>query len=109
MYYCALITICNRVVADAHRSRWIRGGFHISAADHGFCDGAQHIREDMMRPSSFDTAVVFLQNNSGATKWRVTPALIEGFKAAMGTDCPHTSVKDIQAYEAKIRGNACKD
>jgi hypothetical protein len=45
---------------------------HLSAADHGFCDGAQHQRQDRFRESPFDTAIFILQNAAAAATWPAT-------------------------------------
>ena len=45
--------------------------FLVAAADHGFCDGAQHQRQDRFRDSTYDTGVFVLQNQRGSTTWPV--------------------------------------
>jgi len=45
--------------------------FLVAAADHGFCDGAQHQRQDRFRDSTYDTGVFVLQNQRGSTMWPV--------------------------------------
>eukprot|EP00951_Prasinocladus_malaysianus_P017748 scaffold140340_cov39-Prasinocladus_malaysianus.AAC.1 len=41
----------------------------VSASSHVFCDGAQHQRMLRYRPSSYDTAIIFLQNADGLKTW----------------------------------------
>lgn len=45
----------------------------VLAADHSFCDGAQHkALKQELRPSSWDTAVILLQNDAGKLEWPVS-------------------------------------
>jgi hypothetical protein len=45
----------------------------VLATDHSFCDGAQHkALKQELRPSSWDTAVILLQNPKGAKEWPVS-------------------------------------
>ena len=66
----------------------------IPAADHAFYDGAQHNKATagdaqdkegtLLRPSSWDTAVILLQNEKGALKWPVSEKVLQtSFCAAM--------------------------
>ena len=48
----------------------------IPAADHAFYDGAQHTKlahsaDSLLRPSSWDTAVILMQNDAGKKLWKV--------------------------------------
>lgn len=66
------------------RSKWLRGPIEeIAAHEHAFCDGAQHKAASHYRPSSFDTAVAFLQNDAGASRWPVTTEFLEELRAAV--------------------------
>lgn len=47
-------------------SSYLRRTLLVAKADHGYCDGAQHQRQDRFRDSPYDTAVFFLQNAAGA-------------------------------------------
>ena len=73
---------------DLESSKFVRANTRVPAASHAYCDGAQHnrvIRGDSvdLRPSSWDTAVILLQNNLGAARWPVrTKMLEESFCAA---------------------------
>ncbi|CAM9239464.1 unnamed protein product, partial [Ectocarpus fasciculatus] len=49
----------------------------IAACDHGYCDGAQHQRQDRYRESTYDTGVFVLQNDLGAKKWPSNNPLVE--------------------------------
>lgn len=53
---------------QAHNSEWHTGTMIIPAAAHGYCDGAQHQRRELYRPSSYDTAIVVMQNPAGAKR-----------------------------------------
>mmetsp|Transcript_25147 Transcript_25147/g.58118 ORF Transcript_25147/g.58118 Transcript_25147/m.58118 type:complete len:379 (-) Transcript_25147:28-1164(-) len=65
-------------------SRHVRAVARVPASEHAFCDGAQHTRvttggagDPEMRPSSWDTAVVLLQNDAGAKRWPVDSEMLE--------------------------------
>mmetsp|Transcript_17149 Transcript_17149/g.37509 ORF Transcript_17149/g.37509 Transcript_17149/m.37509 type:complete len:606 (+) Transcript_17149:219-2036(+) len=75
-------------VKNLESSAYIRASSCIKASDHAFCDGAQHTKplftknrkqaaDPDLRPSSWDTAVILLQNNSGASKWSVDDKKLE--------------------------------
>eukprot|EP00747_Dinoflagellata_sp_TGD_P219810 gnl/TRDRNA2_/TRDRNA2_91857_c1_seq2.p1 gnl/TRDRNA2_/TRDRNA2_91857_c1~~gnl/TRDRNA2_/TRDRNA2_91857_c1_seq2.p1 ORF type:complete len:155 (-),score=33.84 gnl/TRDRNA2_/TRDRNA2_91857_c1_seq2:29-457(-) len=70
-------------------SQFVRCSHIVAAAEHAFCDGAQHTlptaaSEPHHRPSSWDTGVVLLQNDAGADKWPLTTkALKSGFCKAL--------------------------
>ena len=76
----------------------------VPAAEHGFCDGAQHCRPpaERHRVSSYDTGVFFLQTTAGARRWPVTEEirseLRDGMKAAVGT------AKTVGDLEKRYRG-----
>jgi len=66
------------------RSTWRRGDVEVvTANEHVFSDGNQHKATDQFRPSSFDTAVAFLQNEAGAQRWQVCPELIAELREAV--------------------------
>jgi phosphorylated CTD-interacting factor 1 len=52
--------------AALQASRHLRRTVLVAKADHGYCDGAQHQRQDRFRDAPYDTAVFFLQNQAGA-------------------------------------------
>ncbi|VEU40709.1 unnamed protein product [Pseudo-nitzschia multistriata] len=69
-------------------SAFVRASSCIKASDHAFYDGAQHTKplfaknrkqaaDPDLRPSSWDTAVILLQNDFGASKWNVDNAKLE--------------------------------
>ena len=88
---------------DLEASEFVRANTRVSAADHAYCDGAQHnrvIRDNSvdLRPSSWDTAVILLQNEFGASKWPVdTTKLEESFCSAF-----RNAAKDIPPEAATI-------
>ena len=55
----------------------------MDGPSHGFCDGAQHVRSasERYRVSSFDTAVLVLQNDAGAERWGASDVAMEEVKA----------------------------
>lgn len=77
------------------------GHFILSAADHGYLDGAQHQRLEQRRPSSYDTAVFALQNEKGTRKWPFdAPGLEEAFREAMRAR--GGAQASIAQYEARV-------
>jgi hypothetical protein len=74
------------------KSKWRYAGFTVAAADHGFCNGAQHESRDRYRPSSFATEMIFLQNEAGAARWPVTAdietEIRNAFSQALPADMP---------------------
>ena len=93
------IEFIQKLEVSAH----LRASLRVKACDHAFCDGAQHTKtmvskkkkgkpaaDPDMRPSSWDTAVLLLQNDAGAIKWNVDGATLENafcnaLKAALRT------------------------
>ena len=64
---------------DLENSEHMRACTRVKASEHAFCDGAQHTKplslsrqkakdSPDLRPSSWNTAVILLQNNAGAIK-----------------------------------------
>ena len=51
-------------------SSFLRRRVLIAAADHGYCDGAAHQRQDPYRFSPYDTAVFVLQTDKASRKVR---------------------------------------
>jgi hypothetical protein len=87
-------------VQELESSIFVRAKARVAAADHSFCDGAQHKNPTHsvsslsssssplsgapysttmpeLRPSSWDTAVVILQNDAGAKRWPVSDQHLE--------------------------------
>ena len=52
-------------------SKFLRRQVLVAAADHGFCDGASHQRQDPYRKSPYDTVCFVLQTAKAARKWPV--------------------------------------
>jgi hypothetical protein len=100
------IAFCDALEASRH----MRAMARVPAAEHAYCDGAQHTRppppshhpyhknnidekgggrarnssDAELRPSSWDTAVILLQNEAGAAKWPVSTETLESaFCAAL--------------------------
>jgi len=77
-----------------------RGYLVLEAKDHGYVDGVQHQRWERYRPSSFDTAIICLQNPSGAEKWPFDTSVLKNeLRAAMR----HGAAVTPAHYEARIR------
>ena len=63
---------CQKLQKSSHT----RANALIPAADHAYYDGAQHTKlahseESLLRPSSWDTAVILMQNDLGTKVWPV--------------------------------------
>eukprot|EP00960_Hanusia_phi_P017901 526160-Hanusia_phi.AAC.2 len=87
-------------------SKWSCGQVFISkAAEHGFCDGAQHQRRpsERYRPSSFDSGLFILLNQMAKKKLsseRLKDILMQfqtSMKGAKG------DLNNIQEYEKRVR------
>ena len=91
-------------------SEWLRAPVKLlAAADHGYCDGAQHQRrpDERHRPSSFDTGVFLLQNAAAFASATAKSAsrlddVLAQFSHAMCL--AKGRLHDIQAYEQRVRG-----
>lgn len=55
-------------------SLYNRKSMIVAANDHGFHDGAQHQRQDLLRPSPYATGVFFLQSSKAMSSYPVTDA-----------------------------------
>ena len=74
------------------KSKYTRANVLLQAAKHAYFDGSQHTKvvkldTTLLRPSSWDTAIILLQNNLGAEKWPVTEEILrstfcEAFQSA---------------------------
>lgn len=76
-----------------NESAWKKHLWIIATKDHGFCDGAQHQRQDRYRESPYDTGIFILQNNSGAKKWPVHRNLENEVRVAMACAIPTPMMK----------------
>ena len=50
--------------------------------EHGYTEGAQHLRKDRYRVSSSDSSVMFLQSRAATRCWSVSPSLIRALRDA---------------------------
>uniref|UniRef100_A0A8C5EM09 mRNA (2'-O-methyladenosine-N(6)-)-methyltransferase n=1 Tax=Gouania willdenowi TaxID=441366 RepID=A0A8C5EM09_GOUWI len=66
------------------KSRFLRQQLSVSAYEHEYRSGSQHIckRDDMYYQAVHGTAVFFLQNSAGFSKWGPTPERLNEFKAS---------------------------
>jgi hypothetical protein len=67
-----------------NQSKWCIKTVHLSQSDHGFCEGAQHLRDHTRRyrQSNHDTSIFFLQSKRGAEKWIVNDSKLDRLCAA---------------------------
>ncbi|XP_037535640.1 mRNA (2'-O-methyladenosine-N(6)-)-methyltransferase [Nematolebias whitei] len=74
-------------------SRFLRHQLNITAYEHEYRSGSQHIckREDMYYRAVHGTAVLFLQNQAGFTKWAPTPERLAELTAAYRPSLSRTS------------------
>ena len=93
-------------------SPFLRANVTIPAADHVFVDGAQHRVRDRHRPSSWDTAVLLLQNSAGCAKWPLDTKTLArvaraSFRRAANEAAPE-GAEDLQAWEKRGPGRGGK-
>lgn len=67
----------------------LRNRIVVAAADHGFVDGAQHMRQDRYAPSPFDTVAVLLQNDAGMKAWPWTAEAEAELRVALALAVPN--------------------
>eukprot|EP00775_Hariotina_reticulata_P012416 gene12416-12552_t len=94
---------------DLYEQSWDNLGIHVysdTSSLRGYCDGAAHQRKDPYRASPFDTALLFLQTRAAATKWPISPRLLQDLQAAMATCLPSAAAAERQR---KQRGSADLD
>ncbi|XP_013883113.1 mRNA (2'-O-methyladenosine-N(6)-)-methyltransferase [Austrofundulus limnaeus] len=74
-------------------SRFLRHQLNIPAYEHEYRSGSQHVckREDMYYRAVHGTAVLFLQNQAGFTKWAPTPERLAELTAAYRPSLSRTS------------------
>jgi phosphorylated CTD-interacting factor 1 len=93
-------------------SPFLRANVTIPAAEHVFVDGAQHRVRDRHRPSSWDTAVLLLQNSAGCAKWPLDTKTLArvaraSFRRAANEAAPE-GAEDLQAWEKRGPGRGGK-
>jgi len=81
-------------------SKYLRRSTVLKAKDHAFCDGAQHVKRQMHRPSSFDTGIFVLQNKEGADKWPISKEIMTKLTSAM---LKPKGLMDLADYERSNR------
>ena len=72
-------------------SPFLRRRVLVAAADHGYCDGASHHRQDPFRESPYDTALFVLQTDRAARKWPATDEVEAELRAALAACVPSAS------------------
>ncbi|GFH48598.1 hypothetical protein CTEN210_05074 [Chaetoceros tenuissimus] len=96
----------NSTAEVCMNSKFNRASTCISASQHVFADGAQHRVSERWRPSSWDTAVILLQNDRGKSKWPMTAdqlseAITSSFSRSKNTGGPEKNDEDVYAWEAR--------
>jgi phosphorylated CTD-interacting factor 1 len=89
------------------KSKFLRRRWIVAATDHGYCDGAQHQRQDRYRESPYDTGVFILQNDQGARRWPSGPEVEAALRVAMAHAVPTAMMKLRRLRDG--RGNADLD
>eukprot|EP00567_Pseudictyota_dubia_P000260 CAMPEP_0197466984 /NCGR_PEP_ID=MMETSP1175-20131217/65334_1 /TAXON_ID=1003142 /ORGANISM="Triceratium dubium, Strain CCMP147" /LENGTH=568 /DNA_ID=CAMNT_0043003043 /DNA_START=88 /DNA_END=1791 /DNA_ORIENTATION=+ len=92
---------------DLENSVHCRAAARVAAADHAFADGAQHTKTGAnagkgadLRPSSWDTAVILMQNDAGSARWPVDTARLEGSFCKALCDSTEGVQKDLSTLDA---------
>ena len=86
-------------------SKYKRAMWLIACQDHGFCDGAQHQRQDSYRESPYDTGVFVLQNAAGAKRWpSADPQIERELREAMSRAIPTDMMKLRRLRDARGMG-----
>eukprot|EP00967_Tisochrysis_lutea_P147762 scaffold281217_cov23-Tisochrysis_lutea.AAC.1 len=78
-------------------SQWLASApLFIAAEDHGYLDGAQHLRNpaDRYRTSSFATTICVLQTRAGTREWPVCESFAAELEAAFRSALPTASAAD---------------
>ena len=88
-------------------SRWLRGkALALQAEEHGFVDGAQHVKNpcDRKRESSFGSTVAVLQSSAAMGKWPVTEELATKLQQAFAAALPEA--RDAEKRRKQGGGDA---
>lgn len=91
-----------RLSASPH----LRRAITVAAADHGFCDGASHQRQDPFRASPYDTVIFVLQTDRAAKRWPAHDAFETEIRAGMAATVPLASAAERQEKKRKRPLNA---
>lgn len=59
-----------KAVRQLSSSPFLKAQVVLAAAEHGYCDGAMHERQEPYRTSTHETTVFVLQTEKAARKWR---------------------------------------
>lgn len=73
----------------------------VAAADHGFVDGAQHVRHRSHRESPYDTMVFVLQTDTAAKLWPADSAAVKAIERAMAACTP--TAEALAAVDSRER------
>lgn len=61
--------------ARLHRCPYMRHHIKVAAKQHGYTEGAQHLRRTRFRISTCDTSIFFLFNQKAIKKWPITVSM----------------------------------
>ena len=85
-------------------SPFLRRRVLIAAADHGYCDGAAHQRQDPYRYSPYDTAVFVLQTDKASRKWPADDKFERELRKAFAECVPSENAVQRQGKATKGGG-----
>eukprot|EP00965_Chrysotila_dentata_P089639 2959468-Pleurochrysis_carterae.AAC.1 len=90
---------------QVNASRLLRRRLLVAAADHGFVDGAQHMRRYSYRQSPYDTALFFLQTGAAEVTTAVSDAVVADIEASLAACTPsEETLKRVPQRELVERG-----
>jgi hypothetical protein len=95
--------------ARLERSRFTARRVLLLAAEHGFCEGAQHNRANRYRAASTATSVFFLQSERARQRWPVSDASIAALRAAFAPRASSQIGASAAARTSCGAGDAGKD
>ena len=68
------------------KNRFLDKHLLVPSGKHWYTEGTQHRRKGSFRPASFDTSVLFYQNDAAKVKWPIQSTVIEDLKHAFCDD-----------------------
>lgn len=89
-----------------HESQYLTKHVTLANGRHFYAEGSQFRRQASFRAASFDTSIVFLQNESARNKWPVTQEEIKALREAFERDPrddQHQDKRDFLAQKVTAR------
>ena len=83
------------------KSKFLRRRVLIAAADHGYCDGAAHQRQDPYRFSPYDTAIFVLQTDKASRRWPADDKFEAALRKAFAECTPSVTAVKRQHKQTK--------